>query len=292
MTEERQQLEIDATQAEDMLGGSLDDLDITEEGTDTDTETTTVDTETETVTEEPVETATEEPEETSEEDPTQAPVVDEAEILAQHGLGGQFGSVNDALAAIKHKDAELGRVRYDEALANRRAAEAATQPQERPAIDGEALLNDPDTVLAQAGYVRRDEVAHVARQAAMQVNDDNAYNEFAKNTSDFDAMKPAMAAKLQQYPGLSAIPMAEAARVLYTMCKQDSTPTPPPTVLTEPANAGKKERATTSGGKAVSATKVKTTGPMGPGNIPMEEFNKMSIDDIDKDPRFFIDPRG
>ena len=84
--------------------------------------------------------------------------------------------------------------------------------------------------------------------------------------------------------------MAEAVKVLYTMAKQDAAPPPKPTVVTERANPGKKERASTSGGKSTAANKQKTQGQLGPGGVPMAEFNKMSVEEIDKHPEYFRDP--
>jgi len=284
--------DFDTSMTDDLLGTALGEEEPKEKPTDTETETVEADTGTETVTEESGETA-EESEEVGEEDqPEEAPVVDEAAILAQYGLEGQYKSIAAALAAVKHKEQELQRMQYRQYVDERRAEQTYThQSQERPKIDPDAFMNDPEGTLALAGFVRRDDVERVAMQKAMQVSDARAYEDFVNSKSDFEDMEPAMMAQLQKFPGLRALPMAEAARTLYALARQESPPPPPkPQVVTQPSNPDKKGRASTSGGKSAGTPKHKATARLGPGGVPMDEFNKMSVDDIDKDPRFFQDP--
>lgn len=249
---------VENTQDETLLGQTSEeqvDTDGQDDQTQPDEQTSQPDTDTETDVKSDTDTETE----------TVDPVTQRFQEL---GLDKQYHDVDDMMSRVPETNKHITFMQQENAELHRQLQEQQKSRAEPAQVTDEEFLADPLGSIKKMGYVTKDEATSLASVEATRVDHIRQANDFISATPDYRKMEPAMMQLLEEMPEVKALPAATGMRLLYAEAKRRM----PSEKIVEPADPGKKSRASTSGGQ----TKVRHTGPS------LEEYGNMTPEQIEE----------
>lgn len=221
-----------------------------------------------------------EPEVTTDESDTETETVErtpEEQLFYDEGLDKQYSTPLDVIRRAKEQNRHLTQISQERADLLRQLETSRETKREDPAIQSisnEEFLEDPSGAMARSGYIKQEDVSAMVQKQVFKALDDDKAEEFEKNTSDFADLRPTMTRLYNENPELDHMPRAAAIRVLYKLAKAEQLPAAVDTsAAVLKADADKKARATTSGGRSPGQKSERT----------VEDFEQMPVDQLEKE---------